>query len=214
MKPVVFARVADMKYYQGITDQDTPSNGGSYVNDTGLAHECYNFAPIVQEGNDYEKCLGFVMMSGGNGAEQLHIEKIPGCEGLKHEDAAYGVTVIFVSKAISSKSMRVVGFYKDAVVYRYPQYMEFDGGYCQEYSLRLKKRIALFCHTPNDSAIHNGMFRQARQSIRILGSADLIYGLPVRREPPRRNVTTWKGCYPPLIIIGEKTGWSVADDEK
>ena len=139
MKPVVFARVADMQYYQGITDEDIPSNGGSYVNKTGLAHECYNFAPITQDGEDYEKCLGFVMMSGGNGADQLHIEKILGCEALKHEDATYGVTVIFVSKALSSKSMRVVGFYKDAVAYRYPQYMEFDNGYCQEYLFEAQK---------------------------------------------------------------------------
>ena len=50
MRPVVFVRVADMKYYQGITDQDSPVNGGSYVNDTGLAHECYNFEPLVQDG--------------------------------------------------------------------------------------------------------------------------------------------------------------------
>ena len=139
MKPVVFARVADMKYYQGITDQDTPSNGGSYVNDTGLAHECYNFAPIIQDGDDYEKCLGFVMMSGGKGADQLHIEKIPGCEAFKHEDAVEGVTVVFVSRALSSKNMRVVGFYKDAVVYRYPQFMEFSGGYCQQYQFEAQK---------------------------------------------------------------------------
>ena len=139
MKPVVFARVADMKYYKGITDQDTPSNGGSYVNDTGLAHECYNFAPIIQDGDDYEKCLGFVMMSGGKGADQLHIEKIPGCEAFKHEDAVEGVTVVFVSRALSSKNMRVVGFYKDAVVYRYPQFMEFSGGYCQQYQFEAPK---------------------------------------------------------------------------
>ena len=139
MKPVVFARVADMKYYQGITDQDTPSNGGSYVNDTGLAHECYNFAPIIQDGDDYEKCLGFVMMSGGKGADQLKIKKIPGCEAFKHEDAVEGVTVVFVSRALSSKNMRVVGFYKDAVVYRYPQFMEFSGGYCQQYQFEAQK---------------------------------------------------------------------------
>ena len=139
MRPVVFVRVADMKYYQGITDQDVPVNGGSYVMDTGLAHECYNFQPVVQDGEDHEKCLGFFMMIGGKGVEQLHIEKMPGCEALKPEDAAYGVAVLFVSKALSSKTMRVVGFYKDAVAYRYPQYMEFSGGYCQQYQFEAKK---------------------------------------------------------------------------
>ena len=139
MRPVVFVRVADMKYYQGITDQDSPVNGGSYVNDTGRAHACYNFEPLVQDGEDYEKCLGFFMMAGGNGSGQLHIERIPGCEALKHEDSIDGVTVIFVSKALTSKSMRVVGFYKDAVVYRYPHYMNFSGGYCQEYQFEARK---------------------------------------------------------------------------
>ena len=139
MRPVVFARVADMQYYQGITDQDVPMNGGSYVKDTGRAHECYNFQPVVQDGEDYEKCLGFFMMIGGKGAEQLHIEKMPGCEAFKHEDAVEGVTVVFVSRALSSKNMRVVGFYKDAVVYRYPQFMEFSGGYCQQYQFEAQK---------------------------------------------------------------------------
>lgn len=139
MRPVVFVRVADMKYYQGITDQDRPVNGGSYVNNTGLAHECYNFAPVIQSGEDYEKCLGYFMMIGGNGVCQLHIENIPGCEALKHEEAAYGVTVIFVSKAVSSKSMRVVGFYKDAIAYRFPHHMEFEDNYCQEYLFEARK---------------------------------------------------------------------------
>ena len=129
MRPVIFVRVADMKYYQGITDQDRPVNGGSYVNNTGLAHECYNFAPVIQSGEDYEKCLGYFMMIGGNGVCQLHIENIPGCEAFKHEEAAYGVTGIFVSKAVSSKSMRVVGFYKDAIAYRFPHHMEFEDNY-------------------------------------------------------------------------------------
>ena len=139
MRPVVFARVADMQYYQGITDQDVPMNGGSYVKDTGRAHECYNFQPVVQDGEDYEKCLGFFMMIGGKGAEQLHIEKMPGCEAFKHEDAVEGVTVVFVSKALSSKNMRVVGFYKNAVAYRYPQFMEFSGGHCQQYQFEAPK---------------------------------------------------------------------------
>lgn len=76
MKPIIFARVADMKYYRGITENDKPSNGGSYVKETKDAHECNNFQPMIMEGQDYAKCIGFSQMSGGRGARQLHIENI------------------------------------------------------------------------------------------------------------------------------------------
>ena len=140
MRPVIFARVADMKYYRGITDTDKPENGGSYVSDTGMAHECYNFAPIIQNGEDHEKCIGFCMMSGGKkGVSQLHIENIAGCEACKSEASCEGVTVVFVSKSSRAKSMRVVGFYKNAIVYRNPQFMEFDNGYEQMYWFEARK---------------------------------------------------------------------------
>jgi len=133
MKPIIFVRVADMKYYRGITEQDRPFNGGSYVQKTGNAHECYNFEPIVQASQDYEKCIGFFMLSGGGGAGQLHIEKIVGCDLMKDDEEIENVHVVFVSKASGSKTMRVVGFYKDAIVYRYPHYMKFESGYEQQY---------------------------------------------------------------------------------
>ena len=134
MRPIIFARVADMKYYKGITDTDKPENGGSYVSDTGLAHECYNFEPVIQTGEDFEKCIGFCMMYG-----QLHIERIVGCEDCKKEESCEGVMVVFVSKSSRAKSMRVVGFYKNATVYRHPHFMEFDGGYEQMYWFEAKK---------------------------------------------------------------------------
>ena len=111
MKPIIFARVADMKYYKGITDTDKPENGGSYVSDTGLAHECYNFDPIIQTDEDFEKCLGFCMMSGGkNGVNQLHIEKIVGCEACKKEDFGFGRSQVWYagSKGASKKELDYV----------------------------------------------------------------------------------------------------------
>lgn len=140
MGPIIFARVADMKYYKGITKNDVPENGGSYVKDTGMAHECYNFLPIMEEGQDYEKCLGFCMMSGGkHGVNQLHIEKIVGCEDCKKEEACENVIVVFVSKSSRAKNMRVVGFYKNATVYRYPHLMTFEDGDEQMYWFEAKK---------------------------------------------------------------------------
>lgn len=138
MRPIIFVRIADMKYYKGITDNDRPVNGGSFVNETGMAHECYNFESMIQSDQDYEKCLGY-FRSNGSKTGQLHIEKMPGCTLLKKEDSVDGVTVVFVSKAVNSKTMRVVGFYKNATAYRYPRIMTFGNGYEQEYNFEAKK---------------------------------------------------------------------------
>jgi hypothetical protein len=63
MKPIIFARVADMKYYRGITDEDIPVNGGAYVKETNSAHECFNFETVeMEEGN--VRCMGFVQLMG------------------------------------------------------------------------------------------------------------------------------------------------------
>lgn len=135
MKPIIFARVADMKYYRGITDQDTPINGGSYVKETQLAHECFNFAPVVLD-TGKRKCLGFAQLMGNskNTWPQLHIEKIVGCQAYRKAEKVDDVTVVFCSKARNSSSMRVVGFYNHATVYRHYQEAEFESGYIQSFS--------------------------------------------------------------------------------
>ncbi|MDE5738192.1 MAG: hypothetical protein K2H93_07500 [Oscillospiraceae bacterium] len=117
MKPIIFARLTDMKYYKGITDDDKPVNGGSFVKDTNLAHECYNFDVVTLE-NGKEYCLGFVEISTG---AQLCIERIIGCESFKNAEYVDNVTVVFCSKPGNIKGMRVVGFYRNATVFRYPQ---------------------------------------------------------------------------------------------
>ena len=142
MRPVIFARIADMKYYKGITDADKPVNGGSYVRDTSYAHECYNFDSVtLDDGKEY--CLGFSQLLGGKDP-QLHIERIVGCEKMSDKDQVDDVTVIFCSKSIGSKSMRIVGFYKHAIVFRYYQECIFDGidedEYIQSYSFIAEKK--------------------------------------------------------------------------
>jgi len=158
MKPIIFARVADMKYYRGITEHDKPYGGGSYVNDTGMAHECYNFAPVEDAGDGKEFCLGFVMFNGAGGLNgQIHIEKLNGCEAMKNEERIDGAIVVFCAASPGSKTMRVVGFYKNATIFRHVQELEFDtveddGGYCQNYSfLADKKDCVLLPYTERHS---------------------------------------------------------------
>ena len=135
MKPIIFVRIADMKYYRGVTDDDSPYNGGSYVRETGQAHECYNFDPVPWGEPEYGKCLGYVAVVD----KQLHIEKITGCELMKNEKMIEGVYVVFVSKAPGSGSMRVVGFYKNATVYRDIQNNKFSTGYVQYYRFKAEE---------------------------------------------------------------------------
>lgn len=139
MKPIIFCRIADMKYYRGITDEDRPINGGAYVNETGEAHECYNFDYANVDGEDV--CLGFVMMArtSATGNVALHIEKISGCELTKNQESIDGVTVVWCAKGEGRTSTRVVGFYKNATVYRYPQFADFENGYCQQFNFVAKK---------------------------------------------------------------------------
>lgn len=139
MKPIIFCRIADMKYYRGITENDRPVNGGAYVNETGEAHECYNFDYANVDGKNV--CLGFVMMArtSATGNVALHIEKISGCELAKNQESVDGVTVVWCAKGEGRTSTRVVGFYKNATAYRYPQFADFENGFCQQFNFIAKK---------------------------------------------------------------------------
>jgi hypothetical protein len=139
MKKIIFVRIADMKYYKGITANDRPVNGGSYVKETGDACEAYNFKSEPFEKGDF--CLGFFQRIGNskNKPIQMHIENIPGCKGLKKENEVEDVIVVFCSKAPGKEGMTVVGFYKNAVAYRFEQFMPFDNGYEQPFSFLAKE---------------------------------------------------------------------------
>ena len=135
MKPILFARIADMKYYHG-TDGDTPYNGGSYVQETGQAHECCNFWPVLgEDGTAY--CLGFAEIANSAGGT-IKPEKIIGCEGMKGQPFVDGVLVIFVSRSRQAQNMRVVGFYRNATVFSEYQAVTLGSGETQTYSFLAK----------------------------------------------------------------------------
>ena len=139
MKKIIFARVADMNYYRGITDSDQPRNGGKYVDETGDAGEALNFLPMQFDGESEEKCLGYCQPVGGSSNPQLHIEKITGCEDMRNDEYVTGVTVVFVARSNDVGSMRVVGFYKNATVYRYMQEVYYDDDEIQCYQFEALK---------------------------------------------------------------------------
>lgn len=98
---IFYCRIGWMKKYKGYVDNDRPVNGGKY-NETHIGHEVYNFLP--HDGVYY----GFVQS--GN----IAIEKL----GANRKDTEIdGVLVVWVSTK-PSRGQYIVGWYKDATVYR------------------------------------------------------------------------------------------------
>lgn len=109
---VLFCNITWMKYYNGVTEDDEPMNGGAWVQEHNEGAECLNFA-LYDDGY----CYGFVATKSNNGnANMLHIEKIEGVS--KEDDEAEHVLVIWVAKDPYKGKSYIVGWYKDATVTR------------------------------------------------------------------------------------------------
>ena len=148
MIPVVFLNIAWMKWYDGTTKDDTPVNGGKYVDKNHDGNEVENFSPILaeisEEGEVSEWLFGsYETMSTHGTIRQTHIEKIAGCQNLKKEDSADDVLVIWCATAPSG-GRRVVGWYKDATVCRYyeSQLAENSDGSTTEFSYNVYAKAA------------------------------------------------------------------------
>jgi len=116
--PLVVCRVTYMKFYDGITADDAPINGGSYVAENNDAFEKNNFH-CYDDGN----CYGFIetkYRSGHMGeneyANAISIENInPMC---KKQPFVDGVRVVLTAFSPIQKRNIVVGWYDNATVYR------------------------------------------------------------------------------------------------
>ena len=116
--PLVVCRVTYMKFYDGITVDDAPVNGGSFVTENNDAYEKNNFH-CYEDGN----CYGFIetkYRAGHTGeneyANAITIENInPMCKGQPSVD---GVRVILAAFSPTLKKTVVVGWYDNATVYR------------------------------------------------------------------------------------------------
>ena len=105
---ILFCNIAWMKEYRGNEDgKDTPLNGGSYVDETGDAHEKYNFTPVNMEGREGLYCLGFFETKSHNGKDvnQMRIENIAGCELLKKEESVDDVLIVQNIRHISLQQL-------------------------------------------------------------------------------------------------------------
>jgi hypothetical protein len=108
--PVLFARIGWMKYYNGpLIGDEKPMGGGKYTK-TGLGHEAFNFHEIGG------RLFGFFQPQ--MQALKIRLERVvPGT----HEDVLKGVLVVFVATDPEQGSQRIVGWYRNATIYRNPQ---------------------------------------------------------------------------------------------
>lgn len=189
-KRVLFCNIAWMDYYKGIVKGiDEPKSSHGYVKETGDAHEKYNFdAVYMDEESDYmqgEYCLGFVETKSTNRKtrNQMHIEKIKGCELLKNEDEAEDVLVIFCAQYpyTLKRETYVVGWYNHATVYRWYKIKEFDGEiegeiYNQSYNVIAKKEDCVLL--PSSIRRKSNIWSVPRTQNKIsygLGQSDVWY---------------------------------------
>lgn len=136
---ILFCKISAMKYYKGAGEKDIPINGGSYVDENGFGHEQYNYAPVESD-EDGMYCLGFVETKTTSNSKRndLHVEKIAGCELLKKEDFAENVLVVWCATTLY-KETSIMGWYNNATVYRTYQGCEFANGEIRDYNVIAKK---------------------------------------------------------------------------
>lgn len=121
---ILFCKTAHMKYYKGVSEyNDKPYNGGSFIGEYGYGGEQYNFKTFDVDGR--KKCLGFVETKSTNRSKinELHIEKIDGCSDCKKDESVDNVLVVWCATADTNECV-IVGWYKNATVYRGRQYDE------------------------------------------------------------------------------------------
>lgn len=101
---ILFANIGWMTHYQGNTKHDQIKGGGSWSNED--KHEVYNFLPIKG------KCYGYVQPSNWG---KIRIEKIDK-NGVG--DKVNHVLVVWTAPRPNNGGTYIVGWYKDATVYK------------------------------------------------------------------------------------------------
>lgn len=109
---IVFLNIGWMKFYQGLPGDDTDriQFGGSFVDKHGFGFEIFNFHPFAG------KVYGYVQPPHREGKEgRIAIKQLGASLG---DNTVSDVLAVFVAKSPKSKVRRVVGWYKNATVFR------------------------------------------------------------------------------------------------
>ncbi|MGH4125196.1 MAG: tetratricopeptide repeat protein [Clostridium sp.] len=114
---IIFCNITWLKNYIGVNDDDKLiKTGGGAKGENNEAHESYNF-------QDYNgKCYGYVSNRGGS----LNLERFE--KATVNDDSVENVLVIWVAKQSKTGKNVIVGWYKNAILYRYSQECYLYGG--------------------------------------------------------------------------------------
>ncbi len=104
---ILYCRIGWMSFYRGLRN-DTILNGGTFKD----KFEIYNFMP------HHDKFLGFVEPSGS-----IHVEKLGADKDAEYVD---DVLVVWLACPPDEGGLRIIGWYKDARVYREFQNVSAD----------------------------------------------------------------------------------------
>lgn len=127
IRPMLVCRITWMKGYRGITDQDAPVGGGSFVDENNDAYEKYNFLPqsdglvhgfVETKSHKIDK-------TGRTQSNSIHIENLD--VSANACDTVDNVRVVFVSYNPNIGKTVIVGWYDNATVYR--NRFEYNGIY-------------------------------------------------------------------------------------
>ncbi len=111
--PVLFARIGWMNRYRGPAPDDCLIGGGSY-NEDQVGSEVYNFKP------DRGRLRGFVQPPAMTPDRSiLNLRRID--PSLDAQDRVRGVTVIFVARNPDQGGQKIIGWYRNATVFRAPR---------------------------------------------------------------------------------------------
>lgn len=106
---ILFCKIGWAKCYNGSV-LDKPRGGGSY-NEKNIGHEILNFKP------DRGKLYGYVQHSHGENSSQIKIEKI--CSSANGKEKVADTLVVWVSNNSDDHNIKIVGWYKNATVFRH-----------------------------------------------------------------------------------------------
>jgi hypothetical protein len=109
MVKMLFCNIAWMKRYQGVTENDKPMHGGAFVDERGYGAEVYNFQPFG------DKMYGFVEAGWRPQPKRMNIARLG---APRSAPKISGILIIWVAREPLGGRTVVLGWYKDAEVYR------------------------------------------------------------------------------------------------
>lgn len=137
-EPLIFFKCGWMTHYKGVTKNDPIQGGEKYIQKNGDGGEAFNFSPIGNE------CYAYVNV------HKIDLDRI----GAKQSDLTIKGTVVFVAKNPFTKRLYVVGWYKNATIFREGQIIQDSSRRDEQYYLAVAHKNDCRLLTPFERTIN------------------------------------------------------------